>query len=87
MSSIEEPVSPNPRSQRVVALPCGHLVDVSLDGSMIALSGPVLDHQANCRGPRPPVFEAWFDVPSVRSWERHHGRVDSGPPPVVVPLP
>lgn len=60
MNRAEEPMGPAPRSQRVVSLPCGHRVYVEVDASLIGLSGPVLDHQSNCRGERTTSFAAWF---------------------------
>jgi len=62
MSGVEESVSSSPRTQRVVSLPCGHQLHVSLDASLLAVSGPVLDHQSTCRPERPPTFAAWFSV-------------------------
>lgn len=53
--SVEGPTQP----QRVVTLPCGHLVEVDREASWIALSGPVLSHQAECRPPSRFV-PAWF---------------------------
>ncbi|MGC2289142.1 MAG: hypothetical protein WA688_04720 [Thermoplasmata archaeon] len=67
MNSIEASVLPNHRTQRVVSLPCGHQVRVGLDASMLALSGPVLDHQTVCRAERPPTFAAWFSVDPLSS--------------------
>lgn len=60
MNRMEEPELPSPRPQRIVSLPCGHRVYVELDTSLIGLSGPVLDHQSNCRGVRTTAFAAWF---------------------------
>jgi hypothetical protein len=62
MISIEEKGNPTRRTKRVVSLPCGHQVYVDLDASLLAVSGPVLDHQATCRPERPPAFAAWFAV-------------------------
>jgi hypothetical protein len=62
MNRIEEQSMPNRRSQRVVSLPCGHQVYVELNASLLAVSGPVLDHQSTCRPERPPAFAAWFAV-------------------------
>ncbi|MCI4352175.1 MAG: hypothetical protein L3K14_02140 [Thermoplasmata archaeon] len=74
MNRMEEPVLPNHRSQRVVSLPCGHRVYVMLDASLIGLSGPVLDHQSNCRGERTTTYAAWF-VPGA------FARAESAPIP------
>jgi len=60
MNDIEDPVSSSRRSQRVVSLPCGHHVWVDTDASLIAVSGPVLDHQSTCHGRAAPDFAAWF---------------------------
>lgn len=60
MNNSKETVAANRRAQRVVSLPCGHQVYVGLDASLIAVSGPVLDHQATCRGPSASTFVAWF---------------------------
>jgi hypothetical protein len=62
MNRIEENNTPNRRSQRVVSLPCGHRVYVDPNASLLAVSGPVLDHQSTCRDERPPTFAAWFAV-------------------------
>lgn len=48
------------RSNRVVSLPCGHLVHLEDEESLLAVSGPVMDHQSTCRVPRSPTFAAWF---------------------------
>lgn len=64
MNLLEARESPNPRTRRILSLPCGHHVDVELDASLIGLSGPVLSHQSNCRGERTTRFAAWF-VPGV----------------------
>lgn len=63
MSSIEEPMSSSHRTQHVVSLPCGHQVPAGEDASLIALSGPILDHQSTCRVARHPVVGAWFPLP------------------------
>ncbi|MFZ0831120.1 MAG: hypothetical protein WCB18_01945 [Thermoplasmata archaeon] len=67
MNSMEEPVPSKHRSQRVVSLPCGHHVYVDTDASLIAVSGPVLDHQSTCRGRGPLTLPAWFAADSYRS--------------------
>jgi hypothetical protein len=59
---MESQRTPNRRPKRVVTLPCGHQVVVDLDASILAVSGPVLDHQATCRPEPPPSFPAWFAV-------------------------
>jgi hypothetical protein len=69
MNRIEPQRTPNRRSKRVVTLPCGHQVDVDLDASMLAVSGPVLNHQATCHPERPPAFAAWFAVGPLPKWE------------------
>ena len=53
------------RTQRVVSLPCGHQVYVSLDATLLAVSGPVLDHQSTCRPERSVSLPAWFPVEGV----------------------
>jgi hypothetical protein len=60
MNPLEEQGSRKDRSKRVVSLPCGHQVRVDLEASLLAVSGPVLSHQATCRPERPPNFAAWF---------------------------
>jgi hypothetical protein len=62
MNRSEEPGLPKHQSKRVVSLPCGHQVYVELDASLLALSGPVLDHQSTCRPERLPTFPAWFPL-------------------------
>ncbi len=59
MNEPPEPVEGPTQPQRVVTLPCGHLVEVDREASWIALSGPVLNHQAECRPPS-RVVSAWF---------------------------
>jgi hypothetical protein len=60
MSRIDEPGRTHDRLKRVVSLPCGHQVYVRRDASLLATSGPVLDHQSTCRPERAPPFTAWF---------------------------
>jgi hypothetical protein len=80
MNRIGESNSDHRRLKRVVSLPCGHQVYVDLDASMLAVSGPVLDHQATCRPERPPVFAAWFSVgPVPRGSSDSPGPRSSGP--------
>ncbi|MCI4347737.1 MAG: hypothetical protein L3J97_03850 [Thermoplasmata archaeon] len=74
---MDEPELPSPRPQRIVSLPCGHRVYVEFDISLIGLSGPVLDHQSNCRGVRTTSFAAWF-VPG--SFAKAESVSLSGPP-------
>jgi hypothetical protein len=62
MNPIEAQGSPKDRTKRVVSLPCGHQVCVEFDASLLAVSGPVLNHQATCRPERIPTFAAWFAV-------------------------
>jgi hypothetical protein len=62
MNRNEKPSSRQDRSKRVVSLPCGHQVRVDLDASLLAISGPVLDHQATCRPEPPPNYAAWFPL-------------------------
>jgi hypothetical protein len=62
MTANEEPGTSKHRSKHVVSLPCGHQVDVSLDASLLAVSGPVLDHQSTCRSEGNPSLPAWFPV-------------------------
>lgn len=52
-------------SKCVLSLPCGHQVFVELDATLLALSGPVLDHQATCRPERSAGLPAWFPLESV----------------------
>jgi hypothetical protein len=73
MSSTEEAVSATHRTRHVVSLPCGHQVYAGVDASLIALSGPVLDHQSTCRASRPPAFEAWFSISEFRPGDRAPG--------------
>jgi hypothetical protein len=90
MNALEAPTSVDSRPQRVVSLPCGHEVRVAHDASLIAVSGPVLDHQSRCPGRGPSSFAAWF-VPvsfSRRDLVPHPGwSMDSGPqvPPIASP--
>ncbi len=60
MSRLEKPVPGPRRTQRVVSLPCGHQVYVGSETTLLGASGPVLDHQASCRGPAATSFAAWF---------------------------
>jgi hypothetical protein len=60
MNRNEPHTASSRRSKRVVSLPCGHQVEVSPNATLLAVSGPVLDHQSTCRPERPPVFAAWF---------------------------
>lgn len=69
MNPIEPQRAPNRRTKRVVSLPCGHQVQVDLDASILAVSGPVLDHQATCQPERPPVVAAWFPAGPLPKWE------------------
>jgi hypothetical protein len=62
MNRNEEQGASKPRSKRVVSLPCGHQVYVDLDASILAVSGPVLDHQSTCRPMQPLLFPAWFPL-------------------------
>lgn len=64
MKSAESPGVRPDRPRRVVSLPCGHHVDVDLDASLLAVSGPVWDHQATCRAEEPLRFAAWFPLES-----------------------
>ena len=63
------------RTQRVVSLPCGHQVYVSLDATLLAVSGPVLDHQSTCRPERSVPLQAWFPVDGVPADEPGMGGV------------
>jgi hypothetical protein len=56
-------------SKRVVSLPCGHQVYVSLDASLLAVSGPVLDHQSTCRPEESPSLPAWFPLEEYQKAE------------------
>lgn len=62
MNGNEEPGPSKHRSKRVVSLPCGHQVYVSLDATLLAVSGPVLDHQSTCRPEKSAPLPAWFPV-------------------------
>jgi hypothetical protein len=62
MNRTEKSNTGHSRMNRVVSLPCGHHVHVDNDASLLAVSGPVLDHQATCRPERPPTFAAWYTV-------------------------
>lgn len=62
MSTVDAGASPAERTQRVVSLPCGHQVLVHVNASLLAVSGPVMDHQATCRPVRAPAVPAWFAV-------------------------
>jgi hypothetical protein len=62
MIGNEEPGTSKHRSQRVVSLPCGHQVYVGLDASLLAVSGPVLDHQSTCRPETSASLPAWFPL-------------------------
>jgi hypothetical protein len=71
----------NDRSRRVVSLPSGHQLNVDLDASLLAVSGPVMDHQTTCRPARATAAPAWFPVgwPSIVPSESHpaHPRMPS----------
>jgi hypothetical protein len=60
MSTPDVREAPPSRPNRVVSLPCGHLVYVDDRASLLAVSGPVMDHQSICTVQRPPTFVAWF---------------------------
>jgi hypothetical protein len=70
MNRNEEPSTPNRRSPRVVSLPCGHQVYVELNASLLAVSGPVLDHQLTCGPERPLTFAAWFAIGPISKEDR-----------------
>lgn len=60
MNEREGTPSPNGRPTRVVSLPCGHRLYVDLNATLLAVSGPVMDHQASCHPTRAPPVPAWF---------------------------
>jgi hypothetical protein len=60
MSKGNERESPNGRPTRVVSLPCGHRVHVDGEASLLALSGPVIDHQITCGPARGGIVPAVF---------------------------
>lgn len=62
MNGTEEHNPPTRRTNHVVSLPCGHRVDVGPDASLLAVSGPVFDHQASCRREPSPGYVAWFTL-------------------------
>jgi hypothetical protein len=70
MNPNEEQVLRKDRSKRVVSLPCGHQVCVDLEYSLLAVSGPVLSHQATCRPERPPTIAGWFAAGPLSQGER-----------------
>ena len=76
MSRIEEPVSTERRTRRVVSLPCGHLVYVEPEATLLGASGPVLEHQSSCHGRAATPVAAWFvPVPiSRRPFDGDAGR-------------
>ncbi len=65
MNRTKEPRASRHASKCVLSLPCGHQVFVELDATLLALSGPVLDHQATCRPERSASLPAWFPLESV----------------------
>jgi hypothetical protein len=58
------------RTKRVVSLPCGHQLHVGLDASLLAVSGPVLDHQSTCRPEKSVSLPAWSPVEGSPSADR-----------------
>jgi hypothetical protein len=75
MSRTEEPAASEHRTKRVVWLPCGHQVYVHRDASLLAVSGPVLDHQSTCRSPLSSPPPDWIPVdatPNAEPLDRHH---------------
>lgn len=82
MNRSETSPAPARRMPRVVSLPCGHAVDVEADASLIALSGPVLEHQAICPSYRMARANARFLIDGRESRVPVRGRV---PEPVPSP--
>lgn len=82
MNRSETSPPPARRMPRIVSLPCGHAVDVEADASLIALSGPVLEHQAICPSSRTARADARFLIDGRESRIPVRGRA---PEPVHSP--
>lgn len=65
MNPSKEPSPSGRLSKSILSLPCGHRLSVELDVTLLALSGPVLEHQATCRPQRSAGPPAWFPLESA----------------------
>ena len=65
MNQSKKPNSSGRPSKSILSLPCGHRLFVELDVTLLALSGPVLEHQATCRPERSAGLPAWFPLESA----------------------